>query len=152
MLMAGIKVFEYSITTKLSVKNVAFIFREHIVKADKMFFRALESQSKDQWEFHAPEKATDAFADLVESGGPEATFQVIAHSSTPPAGSGVFQQALAVRNQFDIVLSIWDQGTDRRVTVGAGESSLIRSHVANFVNHLQGADPGMQVKESGGVL
>lgn len=150
--MAGIKVFEYSITTKLPVKYVAFIFRDNIVKADKLFFRVLASQSKTWWEFQAPEKPPDAFADLAEPVGPEATFQVVAHSSTPPAGSGAFQQALAVKNQFDIILSVWDQGTDRRVTVGAGESPLTRSHVANFMNHLQKADPDMQVKESSSII
>jgi hypothetical protein len=136
VIMAGIKVLEIRITTKLPVKDVAFIFRDNIVKADKRFFRMLESQNKLQWEFRTPEKPTDAFDSLREPAGPE------------PA----FQQAVAASNELEFFLKVWDHGTDRHVMVGTGDSQLARSYVGNFMNHLKGADPSIQVRETPNVV
>lgn len=142
------KILELRITTKLPVKDVAFIFRDNIVKADKRFFRLLESQNKFQWEFLTPEKPTDAFDSLRESVGPESAFEVVAHAGTRPRGKSAFQQAITASNQFEFFLKVWDHGINRQVMVGTSDSPLTRSYVGNFINHLKEADPDMQVRES----
>jgi hypothetical protein len=152
VIMAGIKVLEIRITTKLPVKDVAFIFRDNIVKADKRFFRMLESQNKLQWEFRTPEKPTDAFDSLREPAGPEPAFQVVAHGGPRPRGNSAFQQAVAASNELEFFLKVWDHGTDRHVMVGTGDSQLARSYVGNFMNHLKGADPNIQVRETTNVV
>lgn len=145
--MAGIKVFELDITTRLPVKDIAFIFRDNIVKADSRFFRILGSQSKMQWEFRTPEKPAGVFDSLSEPAGTEPTFQVIAHAGTRPRGNSAFQQAITASNQFDFFLKVWDHGTDRDVMIGSSDSPLTRSYVGNVMNHLKQADPDIQVKE-----
>lgn len=147
-IMTRIKIFELRITTKLPVKDVAFIFRDNIVKADKRFFRILESQNKLQWEFRTPEKPTDAFDSLREPAGPEPTFQVVAHGGPRHRGGSTFQQAIATNNEIEFFLKIWDHGADSQVMVGTDDSPLNRSYVANFMNHLKQADPDIQVRET----
>ena len=146
--MAGIKVFKLRITTRLPVKDVAFIFRDNIAKADNRFFRILASKSKMQWDFRTPEKPTDAFDSLSEPAGPEPTFQVVAHAGARPRGNSSLQQAITASNKFDFFLKVWDHGTDRDVMVGSSDSPLTRSYVGNFMNHLKEADPDIEVKET----
>jgi hypothetical protein len=153
MIMAArVKVREIRIATRLPVKDVAFIFRDNIVKADRPLFRILEFPNKPQWEFRTPEKSTDAFDSLREPADPEPTFQVIARIVPRPRGSLTLQQAVTIDSQVEFFLKVWDHGTNRHVMVGAEDTLFNRSYVGNFINHLRTADQEMQVIETSNVV
>jgi hypothetical protein len=124
----------YDITTSLDTKEVAYTFKDSIVRADKFMFRRLLKDARAAWGFFTPPRTSgDAFSSLEDNA--DWTFAVVARLSVP--------------RQYDVdfMLAIWDKESYRKAQVQVGDSALTRSCARNFVAAIGQQDANANIEE-----
>lgn len=127
---------EYNIRTSLSVKDLAYIFRDSVVTPDKFMFRSFLKNAKMIWTFSNPPRTPeDAFSSLEEPA--DWTYAVVARINNPRYRS----------DTTDFMLAIWDKESHRKAKLTTVDSGLTRSCARSVIAAIHRRDGNADIEE-----
>lgn len=134
---------DYTFETRLSVADVAQMFREKITTPANAVLRL----SRVNWRFISPDEDAQTFTPIGPVG--QLSFAVGAYF-VPKTMSSATTVALEALNRSAgglILLGVKDKGSARFVHIGHRDNTGAKSRVRNFTNSLVRVDSSIHVKE-----
>lgn len=148
--MGRMKVIEYSVTTRLPVKDIANAFRSGIRRPRGLV--GLSARTSLDWDFFTPATSSDPFSALDDQVD-EPTFTVGAsYGLKRTFGSAQVQQILEAKVGGAVFLNVWDCDQHREVSIRhLGDlSPASRRCVQTMVDLMTTADPYIDIQRTKG--
>jgi hypothetical protein len=129
------RLYEYTISTTLSTKDLAYTFRDKITKTDSFLMNRVIKGLK--WRFYTPERQA--------SDDPFAPFQDVADWTFAVAAQ--YQHNDRLGGFGDIVLAVWEGDGRNRAKLTLPDSQGPKGCARNFLNALKTLDGSMDFSE-----